>query len=147
MEPWSGPDPEAPISIDDPETNDSPTLSLRVMPLGLCMGSDYYGRLWRPDERNDRQDWFHLWLRRGGDLVFTLRVPRDPSVNYGMAVYRRPEDGALDYSDLPPGQDERVDLADAPAGRYWIQVYTQDKAPDGGPAQIEQPYSLAWDRQ
>jgi hypothetical protein len=130
--------------VDDPEPNDSPTLSTRAMPQALCPMSPYLGRLFRVDGRSDRQDWFHVWARRAGDLQFELRVPPDPSVNYGMAVYRDPQDGALDYSDVPPGEDESVDLRDMPSGQYWIQIYTQDRSPDGGPAQIEAPYRLEW---
>jgi hypothetical protein len=143
LEPWHDDEHSNSGSFDDPETNDRYEMSLRVMPQGLCADKPYGGRLWRADGRQDLQDWFHVDMRRVGDLSFTLRVPSNPDVNYGIAVYGDPPGATLDYSDEPPGVDEHIRISGEAGRRFWVQVYTQDREGDD-PAQIEQPYFLLW---
>jgi serine/threonine protein phosphatase PrpC len=128
---------------DDPETNDSTTLSRAVMPLGLCPDLTYTGHLWREDGRRDRQDWYRVVLRQRGSLSVTLLVPDDKTVDYDLAIWSGTT--TLDMSTEAPARPEEVSLQNLRPGTYWLQVFTYLKDGGGESQQFEQPYRLTWE--
>jgi hypothetical protein len=125
-EPWRG--------IEDPEPNDSPATAVH-----LCARELYSGRLFHLTGPPDLQDWYVIVFRARGDLRVNLDVPKTND-DYDIGVYQTQPDGKyklIARSNNGPGQDEEIVLGGLAPGRYWLQIWAQER-------QVEAPYRLSW---